>query len=139
MNIEGWAQFAITDLDTLWDQAKSVGNPPIELIPLANGVRGFWKDISPNEIVNVIGTLDEMVAFYNTYQSEIISLDCWNQGPGFDAIEVGLPLTDSDRILSFMPDFINTEGGSTPPTKDKEIASNKNWNNIKYFFAPIAF
>lgn len=109
-----------TRLDDLWSQAKG-GDAPAELKVLSDGVRGFWKDISPNEIVNIIGSFDEVILFYNTYLSDIISMDSWYQGPALDAIEEELPLTDPQRILSFMPNHLNGD----PPTIE-----NPNWVHV---------
>lgn len=130
MIIEAWAQLSQTDLNSLWAQAKDNPAPPIELIALANGVRGFWRDISPNEVVNIIGSFDEIKAFYDTYQSQIISLDCWYQGRGLDVIEVGLPITDPDRILSFMPDFVTIDEDGTPIEVIPPTKQAPNWSHM---------
>lgn len=116
---------AQTDLDTLWTQAKG-DNPPADLGVLTNGVRGYWRNILPDEVANVIGAEAEMDAFLAAHGALVKSVDSWVQGQGVDYITPGGEFTtDPDRILSLMPDIIVADGGTIPPTFE-----NPNWAHV---------
>lgn len=126
MIVEAWMAIDQATLDTLWAQAKSE-NPPPELKLLTNGVRGFWNDITPDEVVNVIGTEQEINDFIVLLGADFKSLDAWVQGQGVDYItEAGEFTTDPDRVLSFMPDIpVGDPPVFIPPTFD-----NPNWAHV---------
>lgn len=122
MIIEAWMAIDQTALNTLWIQAKG-DNPPDSLAPLTNGVRGFWNDIAPDEVVNVIGTEEQIVELQSVIGADLKSTDAWVQGPGVDAFTLaGNFTTDPSRVLSFMPDF-----GDPPQSPTFE---NPNWAHV---------
>ena len=129
MILEAWIVIDQTALNALWTVAKG-DNPPASLKLLTNGVRGFWNDIAPDEVVNVIGTEQEIADFEALVGADLKSIDPWYQGEGFDYSENINWFTDPSRILSLMPDFIvyDADGdiiGTTPPT-----FSNPNWTHV---------
>ncbi|GAG15020.1 unnamed protein product, partial [marine sediment metagenome] len=83
MIIEAWVLMNKVVLDQLWVDAHSE-SPSAGLELITNGVRGFWKDIGTDEVVNVIGTTADIAAFGATYSADIAVIYSWDQGPGFD-------------------------------------------------------
>lgn len=129
MILEAWIVMDQAALNVLWAQAHT-DNPPEDLKLLTNGIRGFWNDISPDEVVNVIGTEQELADFETLAGADLKSIDAWYQGQGFDYNLNINWLTDPNRILSLMPDFIqyDIDGnviGTTPPTFDIP-----NWSHV---------
>jgi len=129
MILEAWIVMDQAALNALWPIAKG-DNPPSNLKLLTNGIRGYWNDIAPDEVVNVIGTEQEIADFETLVGVDLKSIDAWYQGKGFDYNINPNWLTDPARILSLMPDFIiyDDEGtpiGSIPPT-----FANPNWTHV---------
>jgi len=102
MILEAWIVMDQAALNVLWAQAHT-DNPPENLVLLTNGIRGFWNDITPDEVVNVIGTEQELSDFETLVGADLKSIDSWYQGEGFDYNINPSWLTDPARILSLMP------------------------------------
>ena len=115
MILEAWIVMDQAVLNALWAQAHT-DDPPDNLKLLTNGIRGFWNDISPDEVVNVIGTEQELADFESLVGADLKSIDPWYQGEGFDYNENISWLTDPARILSLMP---------TPAS-----FANPNWSHV---------
>lgn len=119
--VEAWLVMDQAALNVLWGQART-GTPPENLKLLTNGVRGFWRDVTPDEVVNIIGTEQEINDFITLIGADFRSIDMWNQKGGFDFIgSAGEFNTDPSRILSLMPDH----GPGSPPTFE-----NPNWAHV---------
>jgi len=119
MILEAWIVMDQAALNVLWAQAHT-DNPPANLVLLTNGIRGFWDDITPDEVVNVIGTEQELSDFETLVGADLKSIDAWYQGEGFDYNENISWLTDPSRVLSLMPDV-----DGVPPT-----FANPNWTHV---------
>jgi len=115
MILEAWIVMDQAVLNVLWAAAHT-DNPPASLKLLTNGVRGFWNDIAPDEVVNVIGTEQELEDFETLLGANLKSIDAWYQGKGFDYNVNPSWLTDPTRILSLMP---------TPAS-----FANPNWSHV---------
>jgi hypothetical protein len=115
MILEAWIVMDQAALNVLWAQAHT-DNPPENLVLLTNGIRGFWNDITPDEVVNVIGTEQELSDFETLVGVDLKSIDAWYQGEGFDYNINPSWLTDPTRILSLMP---------TPAS-----FANPNWSHV---------
>ena len=119
MILEAWIVMDQAALNILWAQAHT-DNPPENLVLLTNGIRGFWNGITPDEVVNIIGTEQEIADFETLVGADLKSIDAWYQGEGFDYNINPSWLTDPARILSLMPNV-----GGVPPT-----FSNPNWSHV---------
>ena len=115
MILEAWVVMDQAVLNALWAAAHA-DNPPANLKLLTNGVRGFWNDVTPDEVVNVIGTEQEFADFETLVGADLKSIDAWYQGKGFDYNINPSWLTDPARILSLMP----------PPAS----FANPNWTHV---------
>jgi len=115
MILEAWIVMDQAVLNVLWAAAHA-DNPPASLKLLTNGVRDFWNDIAPDEVVNVIGTEQELEDFETLLGANLKSIDAWYQGKGFDYNINPSWLTDPARILSLMP---------TPAS-----FANPNWSHV---------
>jgi len=102
MILEAWLVMDQAALNILWAQAHT-DNPPDNLVLLTNGIRGFWNDITPDEVVNVIGTEQEITDLETLVGADLKSIDAWYQGEGLDYNINPSWLTDPARILSLMP------------------------------------
>ncbi len=118
MNLDAWILMNKTLLNSLWDIAKG-GSPPPDLRLLTDGVRGFWKDSGTNEVVNVLGTQEEIDAFNATYGADIAVIYAWDQGPGFDNLVAYQ--TDPQGVLDLMKDH---------PNGDPATFENPNWGHV---------
>jgi len=125
MILEAWIVMDQAALNVLWAQAHT-DNPPENLVLLTNGIRGFWNDITPDEVVNVIGTEQELSDFETLVGADLKSIDGWYQGEGFDYNINPSWLTNPARILSLMPDI---QVGD-PPIPVPPTFSDPNWTHV---------
>jgi len=126
MILEAWIVMDQAALNVLWSQAHT-DNPPSNLALLTNGIRGFWNDISPDEVINVIGTEQEIADFETLVGADLKSIDAWYQGEGsFDYNINPSWLTDPNRILSLMPDFVF----GNPPITAPPTFADPNWSHV---------
>ena len=114
-------------LDILWDAAHTE-SPPENLKLITNGVRGYWNDIATDEVINVIGTSQEVNDLVALIGVDVNVVYAWDQGPGYDSLD-DFP-TVPPGILALMKDFIQYDEdgipiGSIPPT-----FSNPNWGHV---------
>ena len=122
MNLDAWILMDKALLDSLWSSAKS-DSPPADLRLITDGVRGFWKDSGTDEVVNVLGTKEEIDTFNATYGADIAVIYAWDQGPGFDnLVAYG---TDPQGVLDLMLDNVDDQGTHTPATFE-----NPNWGHV---------
>lgn len=128
MILEAWMVIDQAALNTLWTQAHS-DNPPANLKLITNGIRGFWSDISPDEVLNVVGTEQEISDLETLLGADLKSIDPWYQGQGFDYNEDIGWITDPDRILSLMPDFV-IDPEADPPVTEAPTFENPNWSHV---------
>jgi hypothetical protein len=125
MRLEAWLVMDQAALNVLWAQAHT-DNPPENLVLLTNGIRGYWNDVTPDEVVNVIGTEQEIADFETLVGADLKSIDPWYQGQGVDYnIDVNW-LTDPNRILSLMPDHQDDD----PPIPVPPTFENPNWTHV---------
>lgn len=118
MTLEAWIIMDKVILDQLWIAAHT-GNPPSSLILITNGIRGFWRDITPDDVVNVIGTEQEIDDFVAIYGADITDVYSWIQGDGLDNLETYQ--TVPPGVLDVMRDH----PGAIAPT-----FSNPNWGHV---------
>lgn len=116
--LEAWIVMNKAALDVLWTNAH-VENPPSSLVLITNGVRGYWRDITPDDVVNVIGTEQEIDDFVAIYGAVITAVYSWTQGDGLDNLDAYQ--TVPPGVLAVMKDH----EGAIPPT-----FSNPNWGHV---------
>ena len=127
MNLDTWILMDKTLLDSLWATAKGEA-PPEALRLLTNGVRGFWKDSGTNEVVNVLGTKEEIDAFNATYGADISAIYAWEQGPGFDNLTAYE--TDPQGVLDLMRDHTLYDASGNPIGTTPATFENPNWGHV---------
>ena len=126
MIIEAWIAMDQAALNVLWEQAHSE-TAPEDLKLLTNGIRGYWNDITPNEVVNVIGSVEDLEDFESLIGADLKSIDPWYQGMGVD-YNLHIPwLTEPVRILSFMPPFIEYDEDGNVISTTPATFENPNW------------
>jgi len=81
--LEAWIIMDKAVLDLLWADSHT-DNPPSSLILITNGIRGYWRDITPDDVINVIGTQQDIDDFVAIYGADITAIYSWTQGDGLD-------------------------------------------------------
>ena len=121
MNIDAWIVMDKATLVTLWEQAHPTDETPIpdNVKLLSGGVRGFWKDVSGDEVVNVLDSVDNINAFQQAHIASVTIIYGWVQGTGHDNLDVYETIPAG--VLALMMDH----PGSIPATFE-----NPNWGHV---------
>jgi len=119
MILEAWILMDQIALDILWAAAHTE-SPPENLKLITNGVRGFWNDIATDEVINVIGTSQEINDLVALIGVDVNVVYAWDQGPGYDSLD-DFP-TVPPGVLALMKDHIEPPAPAT--------FSNPNWGHV---------